>query len=196
MNRLLESEFSSFEELHNIIKDFIDKQKKEDILIMESDYYTEDDVDELANEYDIYYDKLKYIKTLEDDKKNANEHLEMFFQIDNLNYLSRKEKMKNIFSYIVLVQKLESFDKYTFDQLLLLSTSLNLTAADEYEYYLYIFKNKNVLDSIMLVEEGLFRRNILAKNIIKEIDENKYAKDEQLIDIALNVIRDSRELSK
>ena len=196
MDKLLEDDFTSFGELHNIMKDAIDLEKERDVHRVEIKDLSFEDIDKLGNEYSMYYGKLEYIKKLIDDAGNKDFHIKKILQIDNFDFISSKEKVKNILSYSVLANVLDEIETFTDDEITLLYVSLNQSKADDYEYYLSFLKRKEVLTSIINVRENLFRRHILAKDIIKAVDDAPYYPSDRLVELAFSVIQSSRELSK
>lgn len=196
MDKLLEDDFTSFDKLHDIIKDSIDLEKDRDVKRVDIAELSFEDIDILGNEYKLYYSKLKYIKLLADDVENRSLHIENILNIDNFDFISSKEKMRNILSYAVLAITLEDIKDFSEDELILLYVSLNQVKASEYKYYLDFLMRKEVLTSIINVRENLAKRNILVKDIIKEVDKKPFYPSDRLIDIAFNVIQSSREMSK
>ncbi len=194
MDILVDGRFESFNNLYDNIKTFIEKQLQEAKKGKEIGDMTDEEIDLLGDEFDVYNSKINYIKKLDDE--NRLEHIKMILEISNIEELNEKDKVKTILSYATLTHIFRGYDIYSFEELLILSSALKEALPDAYSYHLEVLCDFRLIDQIMSKGTNLIDKINLAEEIIKLQKSKPYEKPNRLIDKSVLLLNSISNFSK
>ena len=147
-------------------------------LLSRNSGYSSEVISKLDEEYDLYYQKLDVAKTIDNSKVHM--YLENIKKIDDIDFLSSKQKLKMMASYGILVKYFNYIHELEDNELFLLSAVSSQLDLEDYTYYVGVLStsasNSSVVPSRVIVyrTKDFYEQVEIANRVMYELDNYPY----------------------
>ena len=193
MERLLNHNDTTKDGIYNQLKNILTMNKIKELNNLKINDSIDDKETELEcieDDYARYYEKLEFVKKLDD---KWSKYIEMLFKTDNIDDISTTRKIEMMLSYPILFSYFEKIDILSDKELFMIADVAGELDIDDYTFYIQIISDPSVTSSIANSGLDYKEQNKLAKQVMNSMDEFgcEYIGDSEhyaMVENSLNIV--------
>ncbi|MEG1647192.1 MAG: hypothetical protein RR325_00305 [Bacilli bacterium] len=164
------SKKSIVSQLQNVLK----AEKAKELCNLEIDNKIDDKRNELAcieSDYERYFNKLYFVKTLDENSAVWKKYVEMLHKTDNIGDISFTRKVEMMLAYPMLLIIFDKIDKLSDSELFMVADAAGELDFEDFSFYIAIIGDSMVASSIVNSGFDFKEQNKIAKKIMDTMDE-------------------------